>query len=353
MKKTLLISLSNNYDHQLTLYSLYFYLKKYSDDIYTLGISKPKATFNFEKNNLFIDAPLKPGLSKKMFCLKKVKPIIDFVRQNKIEIIYFETLHIWNLYIIKKLKKQCKIFHCVHDVVPHEGKQSFFVLLFNKFIFKNCNRVIVRSQYSLSLATKDKKVNKNKIEFIPILRNFDDYMPCEHTKRVMFFGRVTKYKGLDNLVEIISKLTDVKFSIIGKAITKEDKMIVSKIKENSNVFVNDNYVSPNDMKQYFKDSDLVILPYTSATQSGVIIDSYRLSRPCIAFAVGGIVEQIIDNKTGYLIKDGIDSFVKKIVEYLSLSDDEKDNMCLNAYTFGKENYSPDIVGPKFLKLFSK
>lgn len=65
------------------------------------------------------------------------------------------------------------------------------------------------------------------------------------------------------------------------------------------------------MIDYFHGSDWSILPYTSATQSGVIVDSYRLSRPVIAFNVGAISEQIEGGVTGFLIEAGKDRHLQK------------------------------------------
>lgn len=62
--------------------------------------------------------------------------------------------------------------------------------------------------------------------------------------------------------------------------------------------MHDYYVSDEEMKNYFVNCDWVILPYNSASQSGVIIDAYKYSRPVISFEVGAIVEQIIDGKSG-------------------------------------------------------
>ena len=55
------------------------------------------------------------------------------------------------------------------------------------------------------------------------------------------------------------------------------------------------------MREAFVNCDWVIVPYNSASQSGIIIDAYKYSRPVIAFAVGAIPEQVDANKSGYLV----------------------------------------------------
>ena len=93
------------------------------------------------------------------------------------------------------------------------------------------------------------------------------------------------------------------------------------------------------MEEYFINSDIVILPYNSATQSGVVIDSYKYSRPVIAFDVGALSEQIINGNTGFLIKNkNIDEFVNKITMFLKLKKNEKNTLSKNAWNFYMNQY---------------
>jgi glycosyltransferase involved in cell wall biosynthesis len=107
------------------------------------------------------------------------------------------------------------------------------------------------------------------------------------------------------------------------------------------------------MIDYFNCSDCVILPYKSATQSGVIVDSYSFSRPCIAFNVGGIKEQIVDGQTGFLVSGGLDEFKNRIVQYINSSNVQKEEMCKNAYSFGKDNYSVQQLSIEMTQLFKR
>lgn len=77
------------------------------------------------------------------------------------------------------------------------------------------------------------------------------------------------------------------------------------------------------MIEEFKCADWVVLPYSNATQSGVITDACRYARPVISFNVGAIKEQIEDGKTGFLIKAGdIDGFANKVNEVNKFSRDK-------------------------------
>jgi len=351
--KILLVSLSNNYDHQLSLYSLFDEMLKSGLDVYTLGINEPKYRISFTSRNLFLDAPKKPGLSFGAFKTKELKRCCQFILKEGFDIAYFESLHIWNVYLFKKIKKHLSIVHSIHDVIPHESKLSFFIKIFNKIIYKNADYVVVRSRNALEYCNSKKRIPKNKIVYLPLGRKWRDYRPCQSTDKVLFFGRITRYKGLENLLTICKELPNTQFLIIGKVIEKKDSDLLNLMKQLSNVTVCDKYVSEEEMIDYFNCSDCVILPYKSATQSGVIVDSYSFSRPCIAFNVGGIKEQIADGQTGFLVSGGLDEFKNRIVQYINSSDVQKEEMCKNAYSFGKDNYSVQQLSIKMMQLFKR
>jgi glycosyltransferase involved in cell wall biosynthesis len=44
-----------------------------------------------------------------------------------------------------------------------------------------------------------------------------------------------------------------------------------------------------------------VLPYISATQSGIVQIAYHFDKPVIATDVGGLAEVVIDSKTGFIV----------------------------------------------------
>lgn len=352
--KILLISFSNNYDHQQSLYCLYKSLRdNYACfDVKTYGIANPKYKFDYCKDNLFIDAPKKPGLSFRALNLPLINKIVKYIRREKIKYLYFESLHIWNAYLILKLKREVVLLHSIHDVIPHEGSSnSFFLKLFNNFIIKFAKKVILRSKVSLDyIKRKYSKKYINKFFYMPLGREIIKYDACTNNKEILFFGRLTKYKGLEALYKICSHFPNNVFNIVGKPLNKEDKKIATKIAKLPNVKTNFNYVGQEEMKFYFHKSDFIILPYSSATQSGVIVDANLMSRPCIAFAVGGVKEQIIHLKTGLLVENKFNDFVSAINLFLNLKAEEMDDFCKNSYNFAVNNHSPIVVSKYFYKI---
>lgn len=99
-KKICLITFSNNADHQNTVYSMFNALHS-KCEIYTIGIVNPKTNIAPQTpNNFYVNCPKRPGIGKGTFNIKvlfKIKSIID---RNRIDCIYFESQHLWNMFVM-------------------------------------------------------------------------------------------------------------------------------------------------------------------------------------------------------------------------------------------------------------
>jgi len=82
---------------------------------------------------------------------------------------------------------------------------------------------------------------------------------------------------------------------------KDDYLsIIDQLGLNKHIIIIDKYVKNEDVPLYFCGSDVVVLPYVTATQSGIVQIAYGLNRPVITTNVGGLPEVVKDGKTGFL-----------------------------------------------------
>ena len=125
-------------------------------------------------------------------------------------------------------------------------------------------------------------------------------------KVILFFGYIREYKGLMYLIEAmphILKEFNITLLIVGEFWKNKEKYInkIKELKIENNVCIIDEYVPDEKVGDYYSASDLIILPYLSATNSGIAQIAYGFEKPVIATNVGGLPEVIINNKTGFIV----------------------------------------------------
>ena len=136
----------------------------------------------------------------------------------------------------------------------------------------------------------------------------------------LFFGLIRDYKGLDLLLKAWASLkkrgatSGRKLIVAGEFYT--DPAPYRKIIEEEgladDVLLHDRFIPDSEVAAYFSASDFVVLPYRSATQSGVTQIAYQFSTPMIVTGVGGLKEIVPDGKVGYLCRPEPDSIAEKI-----------------------------------------
>ena len=352
-KKILLVSFSDNADHQDTIFGLYEALEdEGKQDVYLLAIKTPKVALRRSSHTWLVDCPERPGITKKTFNIFLLGSLIRKIRKEKFDVIYFESLHVWNLPIMMFSGSACT-YQVIHEVIPHEGdKQVKMVDLMNKAVVKLSDHIVLRNKKYIDDLIKRYGIEKDRVHFLELWRRFPGFTESKYTKRVLFFGRINPYKGVDNLLEIAKLCPEIHFDVIGR-VDPQMQGLVDELKKLPNVFLNSNYVSDDEMKEAFINADWVILPYNSASQSGVIIDAYKYSRPVIAFDVGAISEQIDALKSGYLVKVGNNkNFADKLKEVINISTEEYDTMNGYAYQYGSKKYAASGAVGRFVMLLN-
>lgn len=351
MKKILLITFSDNADHQDTLFGIYEQLLQDPNwNPYLMAIRNPKVTLQISDHTWLVDCPERPGITKKTFNVPKLISIILRIRKEHFDILYFESLHIWNLPIMVMAGK-AKTYQVIHEVIPHEGdRQVAMVDLMNKAVCRLANYVVLRNKTFISEIQKRYKIRADKVKYLELWRRYPDYTKPSHTGSVLFFGRINPYKGVNNLLEIVRLCPEIHFDVVGRA-DKQMEAEVEQLAKEPNVSLNAGYVSDEEMKEAFIRCSWVIVPYNSASQSGIIIDAYKYSRPVIAFAVGAIPEQVDDGKSGYLIEPGNNKmFAEKLKEAANMTMEQYNEMSRYAYWYGCGKYSASGAVERFDKI---
>ena len=123
---------------------------------------------------------------------------------------------------------------------------------------------------------------------------------------LLFFGFVRRYKGLDVLIEALPKVLasrKVTLVVAGEFYEPVEPLRarIAQLGLGDRVRVLDRYVPDEEVGDLVAAADCVVLPYRSATQSGVVLVAYAGGCPVISTAVGGLPEVVDDGVTGFLV----------------------------------------------------
>ncbi len=126
---------------------------------------------------------------------------------------------------------------------------------------------------------------------------------------LLFFGFVRPYKGLDVLIhampEVLAKL-ECTLLVVGEFWKDigHYKSLVSELGLTRHVRLENRYVPMNEVANYFCASDIVVLPYLSASGSGIAKLAYSFSRPVIVSDVGALPGSVVEGVNGYVVPPG-------------------------------------------------
>lgn len=126
---------------------------------------------------------------------------------------------------------------------------------------------------------------------------------------MLFFGYIRAYKGLSVLIDAmpsVLKRLSIRLLVCGEFYEGRSETFerIRSLELEAHVTVFDRFIPNEAVADFFCASDVVVLPYLSATQSGIVQVAYRYDKPVIATGVGGLPEVVQDNRTGFIVPAG-------------------------------------------------
>jgi len=212
-----------------------------------------------------------------------------------------------------KRSPSTRVLFLLHNVLPHEVRP--FDRAFTRYALRRADMFIVQSE----------AVRRDLLDLIPGARYrtvphpvyslFGGTLPREEARArlglsaqriVLFFGYVRRYKGLDVLLEAVARArqeVEMDLLVVGEFYDEQSRYrkLVEQLGLSGNVTIVPSYVPNEQVALYFSAADLVVLPYLSATQSGIAQIAYNFDRPVIATDVGGLAEVVQHGRTGFVV----------------------------------------------------
>ena len=197
------------------------------------------------------------------------------------------------------------VFFC-HNVVEHES--AAWKIWLSRRVLRNGTRFVVHTREDAGNLLKLIPGARVDVHPHPV---YSQFPPPESTLlrrrglELLFYGFVRPYKGLDVLVEAMGQLRgrDVQLTIAGEfwGSEKETRARITALGLDEQVETRARYHSDQETAELFARADIIVLPYRSATGSGVVPIAYHYDRPVIVTRVGGLPDVVEDRRTGFIV----------------------------------------------------
>jgi len=223
-------------------------------------------------------------------------------------------------------KRNCKVISILDNVIPHE-RRFFDKPLTTWFLKQNTGFVVMSKSVRDDLLTLQPDARYILREH-PLYDHFGEKRekliavqelgldPEKNT--LLFFGLIRDYKGLDLLIDAMSLLDDsYQLVIAGESYGDFGKyrQAIDASPACSRIKAMNRYIADDEVPQLFSAADLLVTPYRSATQSGVIPIAYHFDLPVLVTDVGGLKENIERAGTGLVCLPTVESIAENIQKF--------------------------------------
>jgi len=270
------------------------------------------------------------GLAK----LPRIARQIDsFLNTHGVTTLVVTMEQIWQALISRKLATGRRVLLFVHDATPHTGEDSAVVRWLHTLERRQATAALVLSDH-----VGTELVAQGTFTPEEILRTvhpaFDVRAPSEarsinnlEMPTIGFFGRMSRYKGLELGAQTLGELRNrgrrVRFFVAGRGVPTDIPGL-----PHPDDIIDDRWIPQDDVASLLDQFDITLLPYTEASQSGVLAYSMALGIPTVVTPVGGLIEQandsgcavIADTVTPTALADSIEPLLDDPALYRTLSE---------------------------------
>ena len=252
---------------------------------------------------------------------------------------------------INCIKKKCVKDSTLKSIL---GAIEGYYYRYKKIYTKKIDYIITPSEFYKQKLVED-GIPEEKIEAIHNFVELEEYdIDTQDDGYALYFGRLSKEKGILNLIEAFSKIKTGTLYIAGEGPEKEN--IEKIIKENnlSERIKLLGFLKSDEMKKYISKCKFVVVPsiwYENCPYS--VMETLAIGKPVLGADIGGIPELVKNNENGLTYKyDSVEDLTEKMQK---MFEDDKltEKMGQNAKENAKKLYSKEIHYDKIIKIYEK
>ena len=193
----------------------------------------------------------------------------------------------------------------VHDADPHPGDGFPLQMALQRRLIRRADGLIALTDHVATRLRQQAAASGKPLltaSLPPFSVGVRPPRPLSHggTMRLLCFGRLLPYKGLDLLEAALREIGDVpcfEVRVVGQGPQDETLRALSTL---AHVQVENRWVPEDEVGALIAWSDAVVLPYREASQSGVAAIAIAAGRWVVATRVGGLAEQFSGERLALL-----------------------------------------------------
>ena len=188
-----------------------------------------------------------------------------------------------------------RFFMTVHDLLPHNQHTRFNKLIF-RILYQLPDKLVVHTEKMRDGLMTQFGVPAHRII---IMQHGVDELPARlrvpevsKSLRVLLFGGLSRYKGIDLLFDALQQCQDLLVEVViagecrDAVYMHEIARLISGMSSNHTVQWDKTFIAEEKVGVFFETVDAVVLPYRHIDQSGVLLTAFRFGTPVIATDVG-------------------------------------------------------------------
>ncbi|NUO79389.1 glycosyltransferase [candidate division KSB1 bacterium] len=210
-------------------------------------------------------------------------------------------------------KRGTRVVAILDNLIPHERRPGDLALI--RYFLRRNDGFVAMSE----TVERDLKQFLPEAQYVlkphPIYDHFGSAISSAEARAklglprdkriVLFFGFIRDYKGLDTLIRAAAHLSEEYCVVIagemyGDFAKYEALLDEANVRSRCKLFIR--YIDDAEVPAFFSAAEVCVLPYKSATQSGIVQIAFNFDLPVIATDVGGLAEMVEDNLTGLILR---------------------------------------------------
>lgn len=262
-----------------------------------------------------------PTMLASFLSIRRFAAMRRFARRFSPDIVYYPHGHAWKPLLDLVLPRSAKTVLTIHDPELHSGEDSALHRLLDSVNRRHVDGYVLLNETQRGGFVQRLRLDQRRVAVVPLGALNDPLEACvalselpgleavaPHSGRyALFAGRIRHYKGLETLLDarrLLSPDREIPLVIAGAgAMSDEERSLLAEPGVRPSVLI-DRWLTDVEFVSLVAAARFVILPYRSATQSGIIPLASSFGVPAVASAAGGIGEQVVDRETGLLFPPG-------------------------------------------------